>query len=82
MKWKRTKKGLGGGEPKQVDGNGKLEAKGKEKFQNQVRAVLFAMVSTLQGIARQGTHWPWKTFERSSILCRRDPGIKNSWYLD
>nr|TKS00558.1 hypothetical protein D5086_0000181890 [Populus alba] len=28
---KRTKKGLGGGEPKQADGNGKLEAKGKEK---------------------------------------------------
>jgi hypothetical protein len=28
---KKKKKGLGGGEPKQADGNGKLEAKGKEK---------------------------------------------------
>ena len=28
---KRMKKGLGGGEPNQADGNGKLEAKGKEK---------------------------------------------------
>jgi hypothetical protein len=28
---KKKKKGLGGGEPKQTDGNGKSEAKGKEK---------------------------------------------------
>jgi len=28
---KRKKKGLGGGEPKQADNNGKSEAKGKEK---------------------------------------------------
>jgi hypothetical protein len=28
---KKKKKGLGGGEPKQVDDNGKSEAKGKEK---------------------------------------------------
>jgi hypothetical protein len=28
---KKKKKGLGGGEPKQADGNGKSEAKGKEK---------------------------------------------------